>query len=150
MGSNSDNISRRRQDSFLFLHPFMWEKLKLRGIDLLVFARVYGFCKGGGTFYESRAGTAAYLGISERSVTRSIGHLANLGIIIEGDQPWHPDGVSTRVYRLGPIDDAEVFYAEDNLSPPDSMSRESHETDDNVSDERVTDWHLKKKSESKS
>ena len=53
-------------DSFLVVHRFMWGRLGLSGTTLLVFARIYGFCSGGGEFYESKPNTAAFLGISER------------------------------------------------------------------------------------
>lgn len=55
----------RDGDAFLVLHPFMWKELGLKGTTLLVFARIYGFCKDGGTFYESRRRTATYIGVSE-------------------------------------------------------------------------------------
>lgn len=55
----------RDGDAFLVLHPFMWKELGLKGTTLLVFARIYGFCKDGGTFYESRRRTATYIGVSD-------------------------------------------------------------------------------------
>ena len=57
--SRSKTGAPRGPDSFLVVHPFMWRALNLKGVELLVFARAYGFCKNGGTFYESRAGTAS-------------------------------------------------------------------------------------------
>ena len=60
-----------REEPLLVLYPFMWEEFELQGTILLVYARVFGFCKRGGSFYESRASTASYLGVSERSVIRA-------------------------------------------------------------------------------
>ena len=70
-------------DSFLVVHRFMWGRLGLSGTTLLVFARIYGFCSGGGEFYESKPNTAAFLGISERTVFRAISELLARGLIEE-------------------------------------------------------------------
>lgn len=136
-------------DAFLVLRPFMWRDIGLRGADLLVFARVYGFCKNGGLFYESRAGTASYLGLSERSVTRAIGNLVDKGLLIDLDPSVSMDGVSTRTYRLpDSITDAFSLATDDKMSPPDKESGKPDETGEELSGQRVPDWHLKSKSES--
>lgn len=57
--------------AFLILCPLMWKELGLRGTALLMFARIYGFCRDGGALYKSRRRTASYLGVSERSVIRA-------------------------------------------------------------------------------
>lgn len=127
----------------------MWRDIGLRGADLLVFARVYGFCKNGGLFYESRAGTASYLGLSERSVTRAIGNLVDKGLLIDLDPSVSMDGVSTRTYRLpDSITDAFSLATDDKMSPPDKESGKPDETGEELSGQRVPDWHLKSKSES--
>ena len=142
--------SPRAPGTFLVLYPFMWEQLALKGIELLVFARAYGFCKGGGCFYESRARTASYLGISERSVTRAVGSLVERDILIDTD-PFAPlDGVSTKTYELaGWVARIGSERTTDKLSPPDTLSGESEQTGEGMSDEGVPSWHLKSKSESK-
>lgn len=148
--SRSKAGAPRGPDSFLVVHPFMWRALDLKGVELLVFARAYGFCKNGGTFYESRAGTASYLGISERSVTRAIGSLVERGVLVDLDPDAPPDGVSTRAYTLSDHVAREFPCATpDKLPPPDSLSGETAATGDGVSGERVPSWHLKSKSESK-
>lgn len=127
----------------------MWRDIGLRGADLLVFARVYGFCKNGGLFYESRAGTASYLGLSERSVIRAIGNLVEKGLLIDLDPTVSMDGVSTRTYSLpDSITDAFSLAADDKMSPPDKGSGKPDETGEDLSGQRVPDWHLKSKSES--
>lgn len=139
----------RCEDAFLILYPFMWEEFELRGNALLVYSRIYGFCKDGGRFYESRAGTSSYLGISERSVIRAINELESRGLIYEIDGEWRRDGVSTRSYVLGRIPSRIPLPTHDNLSPPDTFDARSKKTDDKASDGRVPDWHLKSKEERK-
>lgn len=138
-----------RSDAFLILYPFMWEEFGLRGNALLVYSRIYGFCKDGGRFYESRAGTASYLDISERSVIRAINELVAKDLIFEIDGDWRRDGVSTRSYVLGRIPTFTPSPPNDNLSPPDTSGADSEETGDKTSDEGMPDWHLKSKEESK-
>ena len=137
-------------DAFLIIRPFMWRDLGLKGTQLLVFARIYGFCKGGGCFYESRAKTAEYLCVSERSVIRAIGDLSERDLIEEIDAPWHPDGFSTRSYRLGyralmP----EASFASDKKSPPDTQGHSATQKGDSLSSDGVKDWHLIKKADNK-
>lgn len=45
-------------DSFLVVHRFMWGRLGLSGTTLLVFARIYGFCSGGGSSSSGASRTA--------------------------------------------------------------------------------------------
>ena len=134
------------RDAFLIIHPFMWRELGLKGTQLLVFARVYGFCKGGGTFFESRQRTAAYLGISERSVIRAIGELADKKILVETGGNWLPDGFATRSYELG---DAVLRLTHDKLTPPDTSDASLLSGDDISSSNAVTDWHLISKDKNK-
>lgn len=148
MSATGDFIGGR-SDAFLVLYPFMWEEFGLKGNVLLVYSRVYGFCKDGGRFYESRAGTASYLGISERSVIRAINELEAKDLIFEIDGEWRRDGVSTRSYMLGRMPSNAPSPSHDSLSPPDTSGDESDETGDKTSDEEVPDWHLKSKEESK-
>lgn len=148
--SRSESRSRSPgEETFLVLHPFMWRELGLRGAELLVFARIYGFCKNGGLFYESRAGTAGYLGLSERSVTRAIGGLVERGLLVDLDPTISLDGISTRTYMLpSSMTQAVDLPRHDKPSPPDSMSGDAGKTGESMSGERVPDWHLKSKSES--
>lgn len=138
----------RDGDAFLVLRPFMWKELGLKGTALLVFARIYGFCKDGGTFYESRKRTASYLGVSERSVIRAVSELEQRGLIAEAGGDWTRDGMTTRSYALGHLAD-RTRRAPDKLSPPDRSSASKHGGDDGMSPEGVPDWHLKSKEEYK-
>lgn len=138
----------RDGDAFLILRPFMWKELGLKGAVLLVFARIYGFCKDGGTFYESRRRTATYLGMSERSVIRAVSELEQRGLIAEAGGEWARDGMTTRSYVLGHRA-MRVFCASDKLSPPDRSSASGQGRGDGMSPEGVPDWHLKSKEEYK-
>lgn len=148
--ANNPTYEPRGPDSFLLLYPFMWRDLDLKGVELLVFARTFGFCKNGGSFYESRAKTSSYLGISERSVTRAIGSLVERGILIDVDPTASLDGISTRTYRLSEqAEEASRLSTTDKLSPPDELSFHDGLTGEDPSGEGVTGWHLKSKAESK-
>ena len=46
-------------ETFVLVRRWMWRDLNLAGVTLLVFARVWSFCrKGAGEFYESKPRTA--------------------------------------------------------------------------------------------
>lgn len=148
MHEKRDPVRPRDSDAFLILHPFMWKELGLKGTVLLVFARIYGFCKDGGTFYESRRRTATYLGMSERSVIRAVSELEQRGLIDEAGGDWTRDGMTTRSYVLGHRA-MRTSCASDKLSPPDRLSASKQGRDDGMSSEGVPDWHLKSKEEYK-
>ena len=70
------------RDEFVVVHRFMIEELGLSGAALLVYARIYGFCRAGNRdFYESKPKTAEFLGLSERTVFHSIRELTAKGLI---------------------------------------------------------------------
>jgi hypothetical protein len=73
---------KSRAAEFVKVYRFMTEGMGLTGTSLLVYARIFGFCKDtGGSFWESRRGTAEFLGISERQVNRVIAGLESHGLI---------------------------------------------------------------------
>lgn len=149
MDSNDETTWGRFESPFLILHPFMWEDFSLHGIDLLVYARIFGFCKDGGLFYESRARTASYLGVSERSIVRSIGGLEAIGLIVEVPTEDARCGMTTRSYSLGRIPQTLTNCHTDKTSPPDNLAKKSRSKDDELSCEGVPTWHLKSKDKSK-
>lgn len=138
-----------REEPFLVLHPFMWEEFELQGTVLLVYARVFGFCKRGGSFYESRASTARYLGVSERSVIRAMNALEEKGLVEEVAGSWKRDGFMTRSYVLGRLPKVAPSFTSANLTPPDADDVPSVEPGDNSGNKGVPDWHLKSKEEIK-
>lgn len=130
-------MGRTPADSFLVVHRFMWERLGLSGTTLLVFARIYGFCSGGGEFYESKPNTAAFLGISERTVFRAVSELLECGLIEEKGARRARSGATKR-YAL-----TELALGPDRLSP---HGEESH---DGTSCQGVAACHPIRKSENK-
>ena len=65
------------------------------------YARIFGFCKDtGGSFWESRRGTAEFLGISERQVNRDMRKLEEDGLI-EAIGEWRlPNGRISKRYEV--------------------------------------------------
>lgn len=86
--------------TYLVLHEFMFRGLGLSGVALLVYARIYGFCLDGGDFYESRRGTAEYLGVSERAVHKAMRHLESRGLVQECGTYRLASGRRTKRYRI--------------------------------------------------
>lgn len=130
-------MGRPSADSFLVVHRFMWDRLDLSGTTLLVFARIYGFCSGGREFYESKPNTAAFLGISERTVFRAVSELLERGLIEER---------GTRRARSG----ATKRYALTELAAePDRVSPHDEESHDGTPCQGVASCHPIRKSENK-
>ena len=75
--------SADQKEGYLVVFPFMMRELGLQGTELLVFARVYGFCRCGHEFFESRQKTADFLGASKRSVISAVNGLVEKGLIEE-------------------------------------------------------------------
>ena len=59
----SDDEGAKGQE-FVVAHRFMWRDYGLSGVTLLVYARIYGFCRDS---YESKTTTADFLGTTPRS-----------------------------------------------------------------------------------
>lgn len=72
-----------RKEGYLVVFPFMMRELGLQGVELLVFARIYGFCRCGLDFFESRQQTADFLGTTKRSVINAVNSLVEKGLIAE-------------------------------------------------------------------
>lgn len=90
-----------KKDGFLVIHEFMWKDLGLSGVTLLVFARAYGFCEhGSGDFYESKARTAEFFGVSERTVFRAMRELVGRGLLVEVGAYELGNGRKTKAYRI--------------------------------------------------
>lgn len=69
--------------SYVKVYGFMGSVLGLSGLELNVFARIFGFTACGRSFYESRAKTAAFFGSSRRAVITAVGKLEARGLIVE-------------------------------------------------------------------
>lgn len=127
------------ESRFLIVYRFMWSQMGLSGVTLHVYARIYGFCQGGGVFFESRGATARFLGTTPRTVSRSISELLACGLIHEHGEHRVSGGYITRCYS---VDDEAVACAlssegtqgqdaasllpatppPDETSPPDRLS----------------------------
>lgn len=99
---------------YVKVYRFMTEGMGLTGASLLVYARIFGFCKEtGGAFWESRRGTAEFLGISERQVNRVMRQLEADGLIEPVGEWKIPNGRITRRYEVteGPVREALKLVA---------------------------------------
>lgn len=109
MGARRASSGNGKAAEFVKVYRFMTEGMGLTGTSLLVYARIFGFCKEtGGSFWESRLGTAEFLGISERQVKRDIRKLEKDGLI-ESVGEWRlPSGRISRRYEVTeePVRDA--------------------------------------------
>ena len=90
-----------KKDGFVVIHEFMWKDLGLSGVALLVFARVFGFCRhGSGDFYESKARTAAFFEVNERTVFRAMKERIERGLLVEVGTYELGSGRKTKAYRV--------------------------------------------------
>jgi hypothetical protein len=161
MANIDDDISL-----FLVIYRFMWSEMGLSGVTLHVYARIYGFCRNGGLFYESRSSTARFLGTTPRTVSRSISELLACGLIHEQGEHRNSNGTTTRSYSIDtealkrasssrghPESDVSATYTShdkptpDESSPPDEMSWKTESNPDGSSGNPVTGCHPIKKEE---
>ena len=77
----------------------MAEELGLKGVELMLYARIFGFSQAGKTFYESRAGTAEFFGCTPRAITAAAGRLVAKGLIEEVPPAPEAEKLGTRCYR---------------------------------------------------
>ena len=97
-GSSS---AHNRAVEYVRIYRFMTEGMELRGSELLVYARVFSFCRHEGVeFYESKQSTARMLGISERQVHRAISSLVARGLLVERGEHVLPNRRITKRYGL--------------------------------------------------
>jgi hypothetical protein len=114
--------SRNGDDEFIVVHRFMLRDLELKGIPLLLYARVYGFCRSGSTYYESRPAAARALNTTPRSLIRAANELTERGLIVCIGDHVSASGSVTKEYV---ISDAAIegAVAPDAASqPPDKMA----------------------------
>lgn len=111
-------------------HRFMWRDHGLSGVTLLVFARIYGFCKDGGEFFESRGATADFLGTTPRTVTRAIDELLEAGLIRESGTRETGNGRRTRSYLIADRMEAEGIMSLHDEASPDEISPDNPSPDE--------------------
>lgn len=90
----------QRGERFLKVYEFMISDLGLSGVQLLLFARIFGFSapEADGCFYESRARTAECLGVTERAVSKCMRGLLDKGLVLECGRHRLANGRCTRCY----------------------------------------------------
>ena len=88
------------EDRYIVVREFMTRGLGLAGLPLLVYARIYGFCRSGGTCFESKKSMSDLLCVDERSIYRAIKTLKELGLITEVGTHSTPGGHETKEYAV--------------------------------------------------
>lgn len=88
------------EEGFIVIRRFMIKRLKLQGVPLLLYARIYGFTVGGGAgCYESQRSMAESLGVSERAIGKALRILREKGLVVEVGSHRLRNGRSTKVFR---------------------------------------------------
>ena len=99
--ARNDRAGSSKAAEFVKVYRFMTEGMGLTGTSLLVYARIFGFSKEtGGAFWESRRGTAEFLGMSERQGNRDIRRLEGMGLIENVGEQRLPSGRVTKRYVI--------------------------------------------------
>lgn len=90
---------------YVKVYDFMAKELGLKGTELMLYARIFGFSQAGKTFYESRAGTAEFFGCTPRAIVSAASGLVAKGLIEEVDPIPEARSLRTRCYRpcAGPL-----------------------------------------------
>lgn len=130
---------------FIVVHPFML-RLGLPPLSVLVYARMHGFCKSGGEFYESRAATAAFLNRDPSQITKAVNRLLEAGLVVQTGLHTSRNGSVTRSY-VTVVPPEFSSFSPDDSSPPtkphphDAPSRKTVLSPDKTSGEPVTGCH---------
>lgn len=144
-------------DEFIVVHRFMLQDLELKGIPLLLYARVYGFCRSGFTYYESRPAAARALNTTPRSLIRAANELTERGLIVCVGEHLSASGSVTKEYVISEDalkgDAARAIASHppdetsptDKLAPPDDSSPFDDVNPDGTSGYPVTGCHPKRK-----
>lgn len=85
--------------TFVTVYDFMGQRLHLKGAELMVYARIFGFHQAGRSFYESKSSTAAFFGISDRAVFDAISRLKDKGLIEEIEPCREAVEIGSKCYR---------------------------------------------------
>lgn len=120
--------SRGGDDEFIVVHRFMLRDLQLKGIPLLLYARIYGFCRSGSTYYESRPAAARALNATPRSLIRAANELTERGLIECIGNHVSASGSVTKEYvikeaaREGEAASTAAHRCPDETSSPDETT----------------------------
>ncbi len=86
------------EGSFVVVHEFMAKGLGLKGNDLIVYARIFGFANAGKPYFESKAGSAGFCGISKRAAFSVVSRLKARGLIEEVEPCDEAKKIGSRCY----------------------------------------------------
>lgn len=75
-------------DSFIIIHEWMVECLKLTGNRLVIYAIIYGFSKNGNWFQGSISFLCRRSGITEKGVRKVLAGLCDDGLLERKDRPY--------------------------------------------------------------
>lgn len=97
--------------SFVTVWDFMGQELGLKGVDLVVYARIFGFHQAGRDYYEGKHSAAAFFGVSDRAVFDAVTRLKAKGLIEETDPCAEAVRIGSKCYRpaYGPLAEAGVL-----------------------------------------
>lgn len=132
-------------EEFILVQPFML-RLGLPPLSVLVYARMHGFCKSGGEFYESRAATAAFLNRDPSQITKAVNRLVETGLVVQTGLHVSRNGSVTRSYVT--VVPPEFSCASPDIPSPltkrhphDEMYGETAFTPDETSGQPMTECH---------
>lgn len=127
--------ARGVEGSFVVVHEFMAKGLGLKGNDLIVYARIFGFANVGKPYFESKAGSASFCGISKRAAFSVVSRLKARGLIEEVEPCEEAKRIGSRCYvpAKGPLSalgitfegDEEDAYAPDGAGEGSSCQKAS-------------------------
>lgn len=104
-------------EKFVVISEFMVDKLKLKGVELIVYAVIYGFSQDGeSVFSGSQSYLAKWANASTRSVRLALTSLVEKGLITKFDKSVN--GVSVAEYAvcdLHLLDEEKISYVRKNF-----------------------------------
>lgn len=97
--------------SFVTVWDFMGQDLGLKGTDLMVYARIFGFHQAGREYFESKHSAAVFFGVSDRAVFDAVARLKAKGLIEEADLCTEAVKIGSKCYKpaYGPLAEAGVL-----------------------------------------
>ena len=96
VGGDETGLKDRR---FVTVYDFMGADLGLKGAELLVYARIFGFARYGKPFFESKQSTAEFFGLTRRAVFDATRRLKERGLIEETAPCEEAARIGSRCYR---------------------------------------------------
>lgn len=95
-----DDNGHASPEPYIAVYRFMSDDMGLSGLQLLIYARIFGFWTSGLDYYESKGSLSAFLGANQRSVFRAMADLCKRGLIEDVGEWRGPNGSSTRRYSI--------------------------------------------------